>query len=468
MSGSYVRSGARLSFTRVTQPVCRQAGVGAPECLSDIVEPSKDTTDAAAPSGLSPSMIQAIYGYTSASTAGFGQTIALVDAFNDPDAARDLDEFSEQYGLPLECRGNSSPPSCFEFDQVNQTGGSSLPVTNPSWDIEISLDIEWAHALAPGANILLVEAAFNYTPDLLEAVEYAAQHAKYVSNSWGSPEFAGETSLDSYFTSRGVSYFAAAGDFGGQVEWPSSSPEVISVGGTSLTFTSGGQLAEETAWADGGGGCSRYETASIFQSTGSVNCAGIRATPDLALDADPNSGVSVYDSVSYGDQSGWFTIGGTSAATAMVAAEAAVTGAYVDAEYLYASPAEIPFRDITSGSNGYPALPGYDLATGLGSWSYTPAPSGLAAMGATREVMLSRLIKRLDHSGHTDPASRRDTRSRLAGEARKPCPSVPGSRFTRRLSPMESAVYRPSTRSSRCLSGFTEGSFARSHRAARS
>ncbi len=378
------------------------------------------------PERLSPSTIEEVYGYTSSSTAGFGQTIALVDAFNDPDAAGDLDAFSDQYGLPLECTGASSPSSCFDFDQVNQTGGSSLPDTNPAWDLEISLDIEWAHALAPAASIVLVEADNNYTPNLLAAEQYAADNARYVSNSWGSPEFAGEVSLDSYFTRPGVSYFAAAGDSAGKVEWPSSSPEVISVGGTSLKFTPGGQLAEETAWSDGGGGCSGYETTNIYQWTGSVNCAGMRATPDLALDADPNSGVPVYDSVPYGDHSGWFTIGGTSASTTMVAPEAAVTGAEVNASYLYASPTNIPFRAITSGSNGYPPLPGYDLATGLGAWSYTPAPRGLTATKVSIEVMLRHLPQGLGHGCHFDLVRGHTTPSRLVRQARGPCGPSPG------------------------------------------
>lgn len=125
----------------------------------------------------------------------------------------------------------------------------------------------------------------------------------------------------------------------------------------------------------------------------------MRATPDLALDANPNSGVSVYDSVPCEDHSGWFTIGGTSASTVMVAAEAAVTGAEVNAKYIYASPANIPFRDVTAGSNGYPALPGYDLATGLGAWSYAPVPNGLNAMSVSGSVTLSWLEHRLRHGG---------------------------------------------------------------------
>ena len=137
-----------------------------------------------------------------------------------------------------------------------------------------------------------------------------------------------------------------------------------------------------------GAACTRR--ASSYQSTGSVNCGGMRATPDLSLDADPNSGVSVYDTNLYDGQSGWWTVGGTSASTPMVAAEAAVNGVQVNASYLYASPANIPLRDVISGSNGYPAQPGYDLATGLGAWSYTPgAPTGLTATRAPGGIALS-------------------------------------------------------------------------------
>ncbi|MGO9582937.1 MAG: hypothetical protein ACLP36_09030 [Acidimicrobiales bacterium] len=384
-------NGARLPFPGSEQAVCGKPGVGVGQCLVHVLKPSEATSEGTvtAPTGLPPSTIEGVYGFTAASSAGAGQTIALVDAYNDPDAASDLDTFSAQYGLPLECTGGSLPPSCVDFTQLSQFGGSTLPATNSNWDIEISLDIEWAHSLAPAASILLVEATNATLSNLLAAEQYAAEHANYVSNSWGTSEFGGEASDDSDFTQPGVSYFVATGDTGGALLWPSTSPDVISVGGTSLSFTSGGTLAKETAWSDGGGGCSNYETASVYQSSGSVSCAGMRATPDLSLDADPNSGVSVYDSVSYEGQTGWFTVGGTSASTAMVAAEAAVTGTEVNAKYVYANPANIPFRDITSGSNGYPALPGYDLASGLGAWSYTPgAPSGLSATGVSGGVTL--------------------------------------------------------------------------------
>jgi hypothetical protein len=399
-SRPYAPSGARLPFAGPQQAVCGRPAPGEGECLIHVLAPSERapgassaTTTIANPTGLSPAAIKAVYGYTTAASAGAGETIALVDAYNDVDAASDLDTFSTQYGLPLECAGGATPPACFDFRQVNETGGSTLPANNsgetPGWALEISLDIEWAHAIAPAATILLVEANSDTLTDLLPAVRYASQNANYVSNSWGSSEFSTESEYDSDFTTPGVSYFAATGDVASELSWPATSPDVIAVGGTSLSFTAGGTLAQESAWDDGGGGCSAYEPASPYQSTGGVSCAGKRATPDLALDADPSSGISVYDSVPYENQTGWWTVGGTSAATVMVAADAAVSGADVNAQYVYANPANIPFRDIVDGSNGHPALTGFDLASGLGSWSYTPgAPTGLSATGGGGGITL--------------------------------------------------------------------------------
>ncbi|MFZ2052470.1 MAG: PKD domain-containing protein [Solirubrobacteraceae bacterium] len=368
--------GAHLPFGGSQQAVCSVPSAGAGHCLIHVLAPSgaspaaqRGVTEVKTPTGLSPSTVKSIYGYSASTAAGTGQTIAIVDAYNDPDAASNLETFSRQYGLPAA-----------SFTQVNQEGGSSLPATESGWDLEISLDIEWAHAIAPGAHILLVEAKTASLANLLAAESYAAKHAGYVSNSWGASEFSGESADDSYFTAPGVSYFAAAGDEGGAVIWPSASPDVTSVGGTGLTLTSGGTLAQEEAWSGGGGGCSRYETASLYQATGSVSCAGKRATPDISLDANPNSGVSVYDGVTYERQSGWWTVGGTSASTVMIAARAADSADALSPSFLYASPANLPYRDILLGSDGHPTLTGYDLATGLGSWSYTPGtPTGLTA-----------------------------------------------------------------------------------------
>jgi subtilase family serine protease len=317
------------------------------------------------PTGLSPATIKSVYNFPTSLTAGAGKTIAIVDAFDDPTAESDLAVFSSQYGLPACTTANGC------FTKVNQTGGSNYPRTDSGWALEISLDIQWAHAIAPGAKILLVEATTNSFTNLLTAEDYAKTHAQYVSNSWGASEFSDESSFDSHFTQAGVSFFASSGDSGTPASYPSASPGVISVGGTTLHFSGSGAFLSETGWSGSGGGCSAFETATSAQSGfsqyGQVNCAGRRATPDVSLDADPASGVSVFDSTRFQGQKGWFTVGGTSASSPMWAARSAVAGVVVDASYVYGN--NISFRDITSGNNGEPCLVGYDLVTGRGSWT---------------------------------------------------------------------------------------------------
>lgn len=315
------------------------------------------------PTGLSPATIKSVYNFSTSSTVGAGMTIAIVDAYDDPTAESDLAVFSNQYGLPACTTANG----CFK--KVDQTGGTRYPRTDAGWALEISLDVQWAHAIAPGAKILLVEAKTNSFANLLAAEDYAKSHAQYVSNSWGASEFSGENSYDSHFSQTGVSFFVSAGDAGLPAEYPSSSPNVISVGGTTLHF-SGNTFTGETGWSNGGGGCSTYENATSAQSSFSgyaqVSCAGKRATPDVSLDADPASGVSVYDSTRYQGQQGWYAVGGTSASAPMWAARSAVAGAVVSSAYVYGS--SISYRDITSGNNGAPCLVGFDLCTGRGSW----------------------------------------------------------------------------------------------------
>src|SRR6266536_13330 len=315
------------------------------------------------PTGLSPATIKSAYNFPTSATAGAGKTIAIVDAYDDPTAESDLAVFSSQFGLPACTTANG----CFQ--KVNQNGGTSYPRKDAGWALEISLDVQWAHAIAPGAKILLVEASSNSFANLLAAEDYAKTHADYVSNSWGASEFSGESSYDSHFVQSGVGFFVSSGDAGLPAEYPSASPNVISVGGTTLHF-SGGNFTSETGWSGGGGGCSAYETAtsaqSAFSGYGQVGCAGKRATPDVSLDADPASGVSVYDSTRYQGQQGWFTIGGTSASSPMWAGRAAVASAVVNAAYVYGS--NITYRDITVGNNGASCLVGFDLCSGRGSW----------------------------------------------------------------------------------------------------
>ncbi len=345
------------------QPVCPgPAAVRSSRCFAWVIP---FTTSS--PTGLSPATIESVYNFSTSSTAGAGQTIAIVDAYDDPTAENDLGVFSSQFKLPACTTANG----CFK--KVNQSGGTKYPRSNSGWALEISLDVQWAHAIAPGAKILLVEASTASFSNLLAAESYASAHAAYVSNSWGASEFSGESSYDSYFSRSGVSFFVAAGDKGLPAEYPSASPNVISVGGTTLNFDSSNNFTSETGWSSGGGGCSAYEKANSVQSSYSgyaqVSCAGMRATPDVALDADPNSGVSVYDSTSYYGQSGWFQVGGTSASTPMWAARSADAGQVVNAAYVYAN--NITFRDITSGYNGAYCLVGYDLCSGRGSWTGT-------------------------------------------------------------------------------------------------
>jgi len=318
------------------------------------------------PVGLTPAQMKAAYGFSTSNTAGAGMTIAIVDAYDLPTAENDLNVFSAQFGLPACTTANG----CFK--KVNQTGGTKYPRYNSGWGLEIALDIEWAHAIAPGAQILLVEASSNSFSNLLAAEDYAKTHAQYVSNSWGGSEFSGETgsTYENHFVQSGVSFLVSAGDAGLPAEYPSSSRNVISVGGTRLTF-SNGTLQSETGWSSGGGGCSLYESATSAQSSfggyAQVNCGGKRATPDLSLDGDPNSGAAVYDSSNYQGQSGWYQVGGTSLSSPMVAGRAAVAGAVVNSAYVYGN--NITFRDITVGNNGAPCLVGFDLCTGRGSWT---------------------------------------------------------------------------------------------------
>jgi subtilase family serine protease len=345
--------------------VCPGPAFAAAHCHAWVTTDSRGNPLAStSPYGLSPETIKSVYNFPTSPTAGSGKTIAIVDAYDDPTAEYDLNVFSSNYGLPACTAANG----CFK--KVNQNGGSSPPRKDGSWALEISLDVQWAHAIAPGAKILLVEASSNSFSNLLAAEDYAKTQAQYVSNSWGASEFSSETSYDSHFSQSGVSFFVSSGDAGLPAEYPSASRNVISVGGTTLKLDPNNNLVSETGWSSGGGGCSAYETAvsaqSSFSGYGQVGCGGKRATPDVSLDADPASGVSVYDSTKYGGQSGWFRVGGTSASSPMWAARAAVSGATVNATYVYGS--SINYRDITTGNNGAPCLTEFDLCSGRGSW----------------------------------------------------------------------------------------------------
>jgi subtilase family serine protease len=312
---------------------------------------------------------------TSANPTGGSNAIAIVDAYDDPYAVSDLQYFSSQFGLPKP-----------NIEVVYATGQDPGLDPTGGWELEEALDIEWAHAMAPKAQIYLVEALSPATGDLLvaEAVAanlVAAAGGGEVSNSWGMDESDGsggtvnETEYDSVFTTPGVVYFAAAGDTQG-TSWPGTSPNVVSVGGTSISRDPlTGYFQEEYAWNSGGSGPSTVETRPSFQNGVQSIVGSSRGTPDVAANADPVTGVWVY--LTFNGTPNWFVVGGTSVATPVWAGIVNSAGNFASS-----SQAELAtiygnlgvtsdFNDITLGAcyfyNGFLAAKGYDLCTGIGT-----------------------------------------------------------------------------------------------------
>ncbi len=314
-----------------------------------LVDPAADPL---AISGYTPAQIRAAYNLPASGGTG---TIAIVDAFDAPSMLIDLTYFSNSFGLP--------PPTSANYEEHHMY--SPLD-TDDGWALETALDVEWAHAVAPDAKILLVQAKSDLVVDLLAAVEYARLRPDVVaiSMSWGADEFQGQTFLDSYFTSDyNAAFFAASGDDGAGVIWPSSSANVVSVGGTTLTLDVYGNVISETAWSGSGGGISSYVPKPSYQTAYGVQ-SNRRATPDVSYNANANTGFAVYYSGT------WRKVGGTSAGAPQWAAiQALSSSAYNSNFYPRASSPDYDsyFRDIISGSNGYPATLDYDYATGLGS-----------------------------------------------------------------------------------------------------
>ncbi|OLC35192.1 MAG: hypothetical protein AUH84_03675, partial [Thaumarchaeota archaeon 13_1_40CM_4_38_7] len=247
---------------------------------------------------------------------GYGQVIGIVDWYYDANIESDLGTFSQYYGLPSCTTSNG----CLNILVEDGTPTNPNVPDNIPTDIEISLDVEWVHAIAPGASILLVNAASNNIYDLLGgngflgAVNVASQSpgVHQVSMSFGGTEFSGETSFDSTFQVSGVSFFAASGDSGIGTIYPAASPWVVSVGGTILNFDSAGNLQSETAWSGSGGGYSTKESQPPYQINYGISSGNTRAQPDIAASA---TNFPIYDSVALGGQSGWYTVYGTSAST---------------------------------------------------------------------------------------------------------------------------------------------------------
>jgi subtilase family serine protease len=364
-----------------------------------LVEQLEDRT---VPSIFTPAQIQQAYSFNQISFStsngtvignGAGQTIAIVDAYDDPNIASDLETFDKRFGIP-------DAPS---FTVVKQSG----TVANAGWTTETALDVEWAHAMAPGARIVLGEARSDSLSDLVAEVDTVADMpgVSAVAMSWSAEEWASEGSFDSNFTTpaghQGVTYVASSGDDGAPPSWPASSPNVLSVGGTTLYVYSNGSYENETGWNFSGGGVSEYEAKPSYQyyvSTGS----SMRSNPDVSFDANAATGLYVYNSYGGG---GWVEVGGTSAGAPQWAALVAIAdqgralqgkttldGASqtLYAIYRMAQTSETTyFHDISSGNNGYAAKAGYDDVTGNGSPIANMIVAGLVAWngaGATGSI----------------------------------------------------------------------------------
>jgi len=331
------------------------------------------------PPGYGPADLQSAYKLPS-STAGSGLTVAVVDAYDLPTAEADLAAYRTQYGLPA-CTAASG---CFR--KVDQRGGAAYPAADSGWGLEIALDLDMVSAACPKCHILLVEADDNTNTSLGAAVNKAvALGANAVSNSYGHAEVSSDTQLNLYYNHPGVVITASSGDAGYGVQFPSASPYVVAVGGTKLTRSSNSRGWSETAWGDSvhmtgaGSGCSVYQAKPSWQHD---SCPG-RMIADVSAVADSDYGVAAYD-----HYYGWVIVGGTSAASPIVAATYLLAGHPAAGTYgassLYANTSAL--NDITTGNNDIGgncpvayycyARAGYDGPTGLGT------PNGTAAFTA--------------------------------------------------------------------------------------
>jgi len=355
-------------------------------CLAHaVIDSSGHFKASSTPTGYGPA--QFLKAYNLPSTAAKPQIIAVVLALDDPNIKKDLDTFSATIGIPTlpDCVGSikSSTVPCFQ--KLDQRGGTNFPtVVDPLFALEMSLDVETAHGICQDCSILLEEGDEATLPSIFTAFDQAvAQGATVISNSYGAPEFAGETSFDSHFNHPGLAITFASGDSGFGAFYPAASQFVTAVGGTTLNLNPDNSYASESAWKFGGSGCSPYEPKPSWQhDTGCAN----RTVADVAANSDPDTGAAIYDSLPINGQSGWFKVGGTSAAAPLIAGVYGLSGKVMPQSAFgsslpYANPSGL--RDITTGSNANnghcmasylcTALPGYDGPTGLGT------PNGLAS-----------------------------------------------------------------------------------------
>jgi subtilase family serine protease len=326
---------------------------------------------AGTPAGWGPQDLQAAYKLPAFTGT---PTVAIVDAFDNPNAETDLATYRSQYGLTACTTANG----CFK--KVNQLGvQGSYPTPDTGWAEEIALDLDMVSSACPSCHILLVEANSNSFTDLMTAVDAAAAGTGVVaiSNSYGGNEFSTETAYDSHFNRPGIAVTVSSGDSGYGTEYPAASRFVTATGGTSLSKATNARGWSETAWSGAGSGCSSYETKPTWQAAGACTR---RTIADVSAVSNPNTGVAVYDT--YGGDPGWMVFGGTSAAAPFIAGVYAVGGTKTQpyaAQWPYTNTAGL--FDVTSGSNGRcttgkkntgtaylcTAGSGYDGPTGLGT-----------------------------------------------------------------------------------------------------
>jgi subtilase family serine protease len=349
---------------------CAMTRADVAHCTAIVVDGSiRSLKTAATPPGYAPTDLQNAYNLPSR-IMGQGQTVAIVDAYDDPRAETDLATYRNQFGLPACTKANG----CFR--KVNQTGGTSYPRPDSGWAEEISLDLDMVSAICPWCHILLVEAKNASFSNLGIAVNTAAKlGANVISNSYGGDESSDENTYASYYNHPGVVITASAGDNGYGVEVPAAYNTVVAVGGTSLILSPNARGWSETVWSGTGSGCSAYISKPSWQTDS--DCAK-RTVGDVSAIADPNAGVAVYDT--YGILGGWLVFGGTSVSSPIIASVYALAGNAKNikaASSLYAHSDSL--NDVTSGSNGNCETylcngePGYDAPSGLGT------PNGIGA-----------------------------------------------------------------------------------------
>jgi hypothetical protein len=375
-ASSAARSAASATPQVVPHRVCTTTAPGRAACLAVLDQDASGralSRKAAAAADLHPftaAELQDAYKLPSA-LLGARQTIAIVDAFDDPNAEQDLAVYREANGLPPCTTANQ----CFR--KVNQDGGSTPPPPNTAWGLEISLDLDMASAACPNCSLLLVEANDNFIDNLGMAVDRAVSlGADVVSNSYGAAEYPEELAeAGSHFTHPGVPILASSGDAGFGVSVPAGLATVVAVGGTSLYPDSNARGWTEAAWSGAGSGCSAYVAKPTWQHD---SLCGKRTVADVSAVADPATPVAVYDTFGV---SGWVAVGGTSASAPLLAGVYALAGnaGTIDpGPRLYAHRGDL--FDVRSGSNGTcggsylcTGVKGYDGPTGFGT------PNGIAA-----------------------------------------------------------------------------------------